>query len=86
MLKLVKVINERFWGPVEDKHADRLTDIVLDSQDIRECLQQFASGFIDGNELSYRIQCLYEFEDEHTRKNRNDDGMERRKQEREEAI
>lgn len=51
---------QRFFGPVDGDLAEKLTEMALDDERFREDLIEWATGQIDQQELIYRIQRLYE--------------------------
>ena len=79
--------NRRFFGPVSPEMAATLTDRVLGDEGLGELFERFARGEIDGPELAYEIECLYECEEERQLNPENHtDGLFEAKNQREEEL
>lgn len=67
-MSLKVIANPRFWGPCDPADAVDLVEDVLNAHHTTETLRLFAIGEIDPQELSYRIQTLFEAFEERRRR------------------
>lgn len=50
----------RFYGPLPKQEAINLVDTLLDSDSLRDTLERYLSGEIEGRELAYELQVIAE--------------------------